>query len=144
MWSLRHVVRDVRLEHSLEVPPTVDQDVVEALAAHGPHEPLRECIRPKCADRRSDDANALAAEDLVERSRELGVPVANEEPHTRKPLVDGEVPGLLGDPRRVGVGGDARHVHSPGRELDEEQDVDRLEADRLDGEEVGREDPRRL
>jgi len=36
MWSLRHVVRDVRLEHSREVPTTVDQDVVEALAAHGP------------------------------------------------------------------------------------------------------------
>jgi hypothetical protein len=30
MWSLRHVVRDVRPEHSLEVPTTVDQDVVEA------------------------------------------------------------------------------------------------------------------
>ena len=60
MWSLRHVVRDVRLEHSLEVPMTVDQDVVEALATHSPHEPLGECIRPRCADRRSDDANALA------------------------------------------------------------------------------------
>jgi len=83
----------------------------------------------------------FGAEDLVERSRELGVPVAKEEPNTRKPLVDGEVPGLLGDPRQVGVGGDARHVHSAGRELDEEQDVDCLQPDRLDGEEVGREDP---
>jgi hypothetical protein len=42
------------------------------------------------------------------------------------------------------VGGNAGQVHAPGRELDEEQDVDRLEADRLDAEEVGREDPRRL
>jgi len=32
-------------------------------------------------------------------------------------------------------------VHSAGRKLDEEQDVERLEPDRLDGEEVGREDP---
>ena len=47
MWSLRHVVRDVRPEHSLEVPTTVDQDVVEALAAHGPHEPLREGVSPE-------------------------------------------------------------------------------------------------
>jgi hypothetical protein len=39
MWSLLHVVSDVRLEHSLEVPATEDQDVVEALSAHGPHEP---------------------------------------------------------------------------------------------------------
>src|SRR5712691_1966526 len=38
--SLLHVVIDVRLEHSLEMSTTVDQDVVEALPAHGPHEPL--------------------------------------------------------------------------------------------------------
>ena len=31
MWSLRHVVSDVRLEHSLEVPTTVDQDVVSVV-----------------------------------------------------------------------------------------------------------------
>ncbi|MBA2265810.1 MAG: hypothetical protein H0W17_05380 [Chloroflexi bacterium] len=75
--------------------------------------------------------------------RELGVPVAQEEPNTRTPLFDGELPGLLGDPRRVGLRGDARQLHSPGREFDEEQDVDGLQPDRLDGEEVGREDPRR-
>jgi hypothetical protein len=144
MRSLVDVVGNVGPEHSLEVPTTVDQDVGKALSAHGPHEPLRECIRPRCADRRSDDPDALGAEHRIEGSRVLGVPVAQEEPDTRQPLVDGEVPRLLGDPRRVGVRGDARHVHSPGRELDEEQDVERLEADRLDGEEVGRPDPRRL
>ena len=95
MWSLRHVVRNVRLEHSLEVPTTVDQDVVEALAAHGPHEPPGEGVRPRCADRRSNDPDALGAEHRIERPRERGVPVAEEEPNTRKPLVDGEVPGLL-------------------------------------------------
>ena len=62
MWSLLYVVSNVSLEHSLEVPTTVDQDVVEALSAHGPHEPLRECVRPRCADRRSDDANTLGAD----------------------------------------------------------------------------------
>ena len=144
MWSLRHVVSDVRLEHPLEVPTTVDQDVVEALSAHRPHESLREGIRLRCADRGSDDADAFGAEHRIEQSRELGVPVAKEEPNTRQPLFDGQVPGLLGDPRRVGVCGDAHHVDSAGRELNEEQDVERLEADRLDGEEVGREDPRRL
>ena len=35
MWSLLYVVSNVSLEHSLEVPTTVDQDVVEALSAHG-------------------------------------------------------------------------------------------------------------
>jgi len=47
MWSLGHVVSDVILEYSLEVPTTVDQNAVKALSAHGPHEPLRECIRSR-------------------------------------------------------------------------------------------------
>jgi hypothetical protein len=53
MWSLLHVVSDVRAEHSIEVPRTVDQDMVEALPAHGPHEPLGEGVGPRCPDRRS-------------------------------------------------------------------------------------------
>jgi hypothetical protein len=80
MWSLLHVMSDVSLEHSFEMPTTVDQDVVEALSAQGPDEPLRECVRPRCADRRSDDADALGAEHLVERTRELSVAIAKEEP----------------------------------------------------------------
>jgi hypothetical protein len=95
MWSLVDVVGNVGLEHSLEVPTPVDQDVVEALTAHGPHEPLGEGIRTRCADRRSDDPDALGAEHRIERSRELGVSVAQEEPNTRQPLADGEVPRLL-------------------------------------------------
>ena len=74
----------------------------------------------------------------------LGVSVAQEEPNARQPLVDGEVPRLLGDPGGVGVLGHAGQTNPPRRELDEEQDVERLETDRLDAEEVGREDPRRL
>jgi hypothetical protein len=144
MWSLLEVVGNVGLEHALEVPTPVDQEMVEALTAHGPHEPLRECIRPRRADRRSDDADALGPEHRVERSRELGVPVAHEEAHTRQALLDGEVPRLLGDPGGVGVLGHAGQANPPRRELDEEQDVERLAPDRLDGEEVGREDPRRL
>src|SRR5665811_417957 len=82
MWSLMEVVGNVGLEHALEVPTTVDQDVVEALPAHGPHEPLRECVRARRADRRSDDPDALGAEYCIERSRELGVSVTEEEPNT--------------------------------------------------------------
>jgi hypothetical protein len=59
-------VREIGLEHALEVPTIVDQDMVEALPAHGPHEPLRKGIRPRCPDRGSDDADALGAEDRIE------------------------------------------------------------------------------
>ena len=83
MRSLVDVVRDVSLEHSFEVPTTVDQDVVKALLAHSPNEPLREGIRPRCSDRRSDHADALGAEHRIEWSCELGVPVAHEEPDMR-------------------------------------------------------------
>jgi hypothetical protein len=38
----------------------------------------------------------------------LRVPVVDEEPDPVQPLVDGEVPGLLNDPRRVGVSGRSR------------------------------------
>ena len=77
------------------MPTTVDQEMVEALLAHGPHEPLREGIRPRCADRRSNDPDALGAEHRIERSAERGVPVAEEEPNTGQPLLDREVPRLL-------------------------------------------------
>lgn len=143
MRPLRDVLSDVRPEHPLEVSRTGDQEVVEALTAHSSHEPLREGVCPRRADRRSDDPDALGADDRVERPTEPGVPVAQEEPHTRQPLADGKVPRLLGDPRRVRMCRDTVQVHAPCRELDEEQDVEGLAADRLDGEEVGRKDPRR-
>ena len=123
-------------EHPLEVPTTVDEDMVQALSPYGPYEPLGERVRPRCPDRRSDDPDALRSEHLVEPSRVLGVPVPQEEPNARQPVLDGEVPGLLGDPRRVGVHGDAGHMDLPGRQLDEEEHVDRPKRDRLDGDRV--------
>ena len=44
MRPLVDVVQDVRPEHALEVPTPVDQDMVEALPAHGPHKALRDGI----------------------------------------------------------------------------------------------------
>ena len=73
MWSLLVVVSKVGLEHPLEMPTTVDQDLVEALAAHGPHEPLGEGIRPRCPDRGSDDPDALGAEHRIEGYEEIGL-----------------------------------------------------------------------
>jgi hypothetical protein len=102
------------------------------LGARSSKEPLGECIRPRCADRRSNDP-----ENLASRSRRR-----NRTPDSRSSMA--RFLACSGDPRRVGVRGDARQVHSPGRELNEEQDVERLQSNRLDGEEVGREDPRRL
>ncbi len=54
---------------------------------------------------------------LAPVSRELGVPVANDEPDASKPLPHRQVPSLLGDPRRVGVPGRTEDVDSPGPDL---------------------------
>src|SRR2546430_9783343 len=78
----------------------------------------------------------LCPEHLVEGAGELGVPVVDQEPAIVESTVHGEVPGLLGHPSRIRVGGHPSHVHPPGAELDEEQDVHRLQPDRLHGEEV--------
>src|SRR2546427_193917 len=51
--------------------------------------------------------SSFGPEHLVERSGELRVPVVGEEPDVLQPILDGEVPSLLGDPRGVGVRGDA-------------------------------------
>jgi len=55
-----------------------------------------------------------------------------------------QVAGLLGDPAAVGVGGHPSQVDPAGVQLDEEQDVQPPQPDRVDGEEVARHDPGRL
>jgi hypothetical protein len=59
----------------------------------------------------------------------------------RRLLLDfpGELAGLLGDPGAGGVCGAAGDVDAAATELDEEEDVDALERDGLDGEEIDRE-----
>ena len=52
-----------------------------------------------------------------------------------------QVAAGLGDPRTGRVGGDACQVHPAVVELDDEQDVQPGEPDRLDGEEITRQHP---
>ena len=56
----------------------------------------------------------------------------------------GEVARLLGDPAAVRVGAAGDVLDPPGRERDEEEDVDPLQEDGLDREEVAGEHARRL
>jgi len=75
------------------------------------------------------------SEHLVERPGEPGVPFADQEPDIREPAVHGKVAGLLGHPGRVWVGSRPGDVHPSRAKLDEEQDVEGLQPDRLHGEE---------
>jgi hypothetical protein len=61
----------------------------------------------------------------------------NQELHPLEQAGEAEVARLLGDPGAGGVGRAASQVDTAAFELNEEQDVDATQRDRLDGEEVG-------
>ena len=67
--TLAVVMRCVEAQHAFEVAAAEDQQPVETLGADGADEALGIGIRLRCADRRVDHLDRLAAEDLVERAR---------------------------------------------------------------------------
>src|SRR6266542_3506913 len=80
-----------------------------------------------------------ANERVVERAGELAVPVTNEEPrrgHALRPL-HRQFPCPLDHPWPVRAARDTGEPNLPRVQFDDEQDVERLEAHGLDGEEVG-------
>jgi hypothetical protein len=91
-----------------------------------------------------DDPDPFAAEDLLERGREFAVAVVDQESHPFEHSGEAEVARLLGHPGAGRVGRAARQMDAATFELDEEQDVQAAERDRLDGEEIAREHARRL
>src|SRR5450759_1324301 len=103
--SLPVVVLAIGPERSIQMPPAPDERPVEALGPHRLDHPFRVGVGIRCPDRGTDDPHPLRAQHLVERSAELCVPVPDEEPDGAAAtiVVHREVPGLLGDPRRVGV-----------------------------------------
>jgi hypothetical protein len=91
----------------------------------------------------ADDLGTGRAPHFIERSGELGVPVADQEPE-RSSLIakDGdEVAGLLGNPEAGGMVSDAGKMDPPAAKLDEEQHLHPPQEDRVDGEKVARDDP---
>ena len=136
------VVPGVAAQDALEVPCVHDKEMVEALGSDGSHKPLGVGIRIRRPEWRLEDTGTFRSKDLIEAGDVLGVPVADEILGLDA-LVDdvtGHVPGLLGDPGRMGMGGDAGDPDPSAAELDEEQDVEALQQKRVDGEEVGGDD----
>ena len=89
-----------------------------------------------------DDADVDCGEDGVEGGGELGVAVADEEPKATTGIVEvhEEIAGLLGLPGSGRVGGDAEDVHPAGGVLDDEEDIQPAQSDRLKVEQVAGED----
>src|SRR5664280_3392265 len=128
------------------MPPPPDQRPVETLGPDRFDYPFCVGVGIRCPDRGADHPHPLRAEHLVERPTELRVPVADEEPDGAAATIEvhREVPGLLGDPRRVGVNRRGAEVDPPAAKLDEHEDVERPEPGGLDGEEVAGDDAFRL
>ncbi len=120
------------------MPSPEDQHPVQAFGPRGADPPLAESVRIRGADRRSDHPHALGGEHLVEGRGELRVPVVEKEPHVPPFLlqIHDEVPGLLGDPSGVRVRRDSAQTDPSRAKLDPHKHVERLQPDRLDGEEV--------
>ena len=140
--SVPVVVLDVLAQYEVEVAWSGDQKVVEALSSQCPDEPFGNRVRPGRLDRGADDPQVGAGEDGVERSGELAVPVADQEPEPvgAAAEIHQQVAGLLGDPGAGGVGGDPGEVHTAAAVLDHDEDVEAAEEDGVDVGEVDRED----
>ena len=142
MRAVSVVVPGIAAEDSFEMPRVHDEEMIETLGPDRPHEALGVGVRIRGPKRSLQNLGTFRSEDLVEAGHVLRVAVANEEAG-RDALVDnvtGDVPGLLGDPARMGMGGDAGDPDPSAAELDEEQDVEALQPKRVDGEEVGGDD----
>jgi hypothetical protein len=77
VWPVAVIVPRILGQHLPQVPLAQDQHVVQALAAKGAYEPLRERVRPWRLDRRLDHPRAVTGEGVVEGGRELAVSVAD-------------------------------------------------------------------
>jgi hypothetical protein len=93
-----------------------------------------------------DHPHAFGAEDLVEIACELAVAVTDEKPRSDAFVakLHQQVACLLGHPAAVRFGRDPGNVDAARGQLDEEQDVEAFQEERVDGEEVALQDARRL
>jgi hypothetical protein len=146
VWPVAVVVVGEDAEDALEVASVHDQEPVEAFGPDGADEALGGRVRLRRSHRRLDDLDAFAGEDGVEVAGELAVAVADQEAKRSWSLLErpGELARLLGDPRSGRVGGAAGEIDAPATQLDEEEHVQPLQRDRLDGEEVDCEHALRL
>ena len=129
------VMIDKYSERSHEVPCVQDQQPVHAFRPNRPNEPLRDPIRLRGLNRRTNNARALRLKDDIETARELSIMVANQESDWVRTLEERpcDVPRLLRHPFAIGMRRAAGQVHATTGDFDEEQHVQPLEPDGVDG-----------
>src|SRR5258705_10838565 len=107
MWTVSVEVALVLTEHGAGVFLVVDQNPVGAFGPDAPNEALRKRVRPRRPRWNLDNVDALGRKHRVKGSRELGVPVPDQEPKRRSPIaqIRHHIAGLLGGSTRGRVGG---------------------------------------
>src|SRR2546425_6435286 len=138
MRAMAVVVRYVDVQDALNLRTAADQDPIEAFAPQRADQALGVSVGPRCPNRRSDDIDALASEDIVEHAGELRVPIVDQEASRGGSLGErsSKLTGLLGDPARIWDGAHAGEVNQARRYLDEEENVEPRREDAVNCEEV--------
>src|SRR6266571_3445519 len=134
VWTLLIEVADVDAEDVLELAATEDQEPVEALPAHAADPAFGVGVRVRRLDRRSDDLDAFAAEDVVEGAAVLRVAVVDQEARPLAAVVEihQHVACVLCYPGCVGLAR-AGDIFDPARsDRDEEQHVQPPQPDGVD------------
>ena len=133
------IVGRVPREHGPQVRLVDDEQVVQALLPEGADDALRDGVGIRRPGRRPDDSEAFRGEDRIEAGRELAVAIPDEEAEgvtIRFLQLPAELARLLGDPGGIRGRGAAREVQPPRAELDEDEDIQPLQEERVHGEEV--------
>jgi hypothetical protein len=131
------VVACVHAQDTLELPPSKDQDAIETATAHGAHPALRDRVCVRRLHGRPGYLDPLRAKDLVESTTELPVRswISSRNGGLRSPsCMTRSRPAARPRRRRGSVSGD--ELEPARRQRDEEEDVDPLQPERLDGEEI--------
>src|SRR5262245_35672717 len=134
-------ITDIFDQDLLQMALIEDENMVQALASHGPHPALGDGIGSRRSEWRANLGNTNIAHPTIECGAVTAVAVMNEK-SWRLAIPSAAFDHLLSRPRGGGIG---RHVHVenlPAGVIDHEEHVQRSERDRSDAEEVARPDLR--
>jgi hypothetical protein len=115
-----------------------DDQFVQAFVAHRFHPAFRIGIRVGCAKWRENDMSSIGPKYGVECSHKLAVVVVNKEIDDRLSLFElpDHLSRLLCDPLPIRMGCTTCDIHPPRLQLNEKQNIDRLQEERFHREEI--------
>ena len=126
------------LENALKVFLVQNEQPVETLRADGAHEPLGHPVGLRGAERRANDFDPVTPEHVVKLVGEFLVPIAKQEANGFRAARHrpGQLASALEDPRRAGMRCASCQMHTTAAQLDEEEDVEPLQLQRLHRREI--------